>query len=153
MVAPPATPPPAAWDRALDGIRELGRELKAQGDVLRSLQEQITDVRSAYTRAAPMTLMTQLEGRVATLESGATAAILRRLDEDREARAEQRREDRDDREARRKELDAREAQERERRAAERLAQARRDRLFVGLLAGLIVVGLLLFGGLIWLGVR
>lgn len=77
-----AVVPSAAWERALDGIAILGRKIDALAEEQRALQEQLTNVRSAYTRAAPMAIVEQLEGRVLALESGATAAILTRLDAD-----------------------------------------------------------------------
>jgi hypothetical protein len=130
-----AVPPASAWDMALNGIRQLGTKLDGVVETQRQLQEQLNDVRSAYTRAAPMSAFMQLEGRVASLESGATAAILRHLDEDRAAGSAWRDEERVDR------------------AVGRAASARREWLLLALLAGLLLAVLSLVGVLIWLGVR
>lgn len=141
MSALPATPPPAAWDRALDGIRELGKKIDSLGERQESFAQQ-----AVQDRQNTFATINGLDFRVRELERGATAAILKSLAEERAERAERWRADAEDRKTRRAELDRREAEA-------RVERARRERLMVWLLAGLILAIILLIGVLIWLGLR
>lgn len=75
-------PTTSKWDLALDGISQLEGKIDAMMQTQHAMQEQINGLRHSYTRAAPMLLLQSLELRVSTLETGATAQILARLDAD-----------------------------------------------------------------------
>lgn len=93
MSARPEPPEEARWALALDGIAQLSAKIDALAETQRAFREELIDLRKDYTRLAPMHTVQLLDERMLTvdrrvgeLERGATAAILTRLDTDREER-------------------------------------------------------------------
>jgi chromosome segregation ATPase len=119
MSATPEPPEAARWALALNGIQQLTSAIRDLAEQQRGLQDQLSDLRTSYTRTAPMPLVQRLEERVGeyagrlaivelsaqradarlvgleqrttTLESGTTAAILASLESDRAERRERQR--------------------------------------------------------------
>lgn len=99
MSAPTDPPEQARWALALNGIQQLSTKIDALAETQRGFQEQVIDLRKDYTRLAPMHTVSLIDERmvaqdrrIAALETGATAAILARLEDDRAERQRRQRE-------------------------------------------------------------